>query len=160
MTSAASPDPEQPTSDAPEPGVVRFYSDIGCPWASLAVHRLRRRRAERGLDDVVRIDHRAFPLELFNEQVTPKTIVDPARILARIDEARRRGYAVAVEESTIGEIILAAAILGPDGAPLAAVHIAGSLGEWTPADFEQRFAPLAVETAQSLSRTQAAPGRE
>ncbi len=58
------------------PGVVVFYSDIGCPWASLAVHRLRRRRRERGLDDAVRIDHRAFPLELFNEQVTPKTIVD------------------------------------------------------------------------------------
>jgi predicted DsbA family dithiol-disulfide isomerase len=61
---------------APPPGVVVFYSDIGCPWASLAVHRLRRRRSERGLDDAVRIDHRAFPLELFNEQVTPKTIVD------------------------------------------------------------------------------------
>jgi predicted DsbA family dithiol-disulfide isomerase len=59
-----------------EPGTVVFFSDVGCPWASLAVHRFRRRRAELGLDDEVRIDHRAFPLELFNQQVTPKTIVD------------------------------------------------------------------------------------
>lgn len=65
-----------PSSPAPAPGHVVFYGDIGCPWASLAVHRLRRRRSERGLDGEVVIDHRAFPLELFNEQLTPKTIVD------------------------------------------------------------------------------------
>jgi hypothetical protein len=35
------------------PGTVVMYSDIGCPWASLALHRLRKRRAELGLDDVV-----------------------------------------------------------------------------------------------------------
>lgn len=61
--------------DVPQ-GTVVVFSDIGCPWASLAVHRLRRRRAELGLDGAVTLDHRAFPLELFNEQVTPKTIVD------------------------------------------------------------------------------------
>ncbi|MQA85688.1 MAG: dithiol-disulfide isomerase [Streptosporangiales bacterium] len=57
-------------------GTVVMFSDVGCPWASLAVHRLRRRRAELGLDDAVVIDHRCFPLELINRQVTPKTIVD------------------------------------------------------------------------------------
>lgn len=64
------------TAPAPPPGVVVFYGDIGCPWASLAVHRFRRRRSERNLDGAVVLDHRAFPLELFNEQLTPKTIVD------------------------------------------------------------------------------------
>lgn len=58
------------------PGVVVLYSDIGCPWASLAVHRLLRRRRELGLDGRVVLDHRAFPLELFNDRPTPKTIVD------------------------------------------------------------------------------------
>ena len=57
-------------------GTIVVFSDVGCPWAGLAVHRLRRRRAELGLDGTVVLDHRAFPLELFNEQVTPKTIVD------------------------------------------------------------------------------------
>lgn len=58
------------------PGTIVMFSDVGCPWASLAVHRTRRRRAELGLDDTVAIDHRCFPLELINRQVTPKTIVD------------------------------------------------------------------------------------
>lgn len=58
------------------PRTVVLFSDIGCPWGTLAVHRLRRRRRERGLDDEVAIDHRAYPLELLNDQVTPKAIVD------------------------------------------------------------------------------------
>src|ERR1700712_2302004 len=70
------PDQERPDQERPATGVVVLYGDIGCPWASLAVHRFRRRRAERGLDGTVVLDHRAFPLELFNEQLTPKTIVD------------------------------------------------------------------------------------
>lgn len=77
--SAATSDPQSTARPRPEgirPGTIVLFSDIGCPWASLAVHRLRRRRAERGLDGQVVIDHRAFPLELFNEQLTPKTIVD------------------------------------------------------------------------------------
>lgn len=57
-------------------GTIVFFSDIGCPWASLTVHRLRRRRSELGLDDGVRIDHRCFPLELFNERLTPRTTVE------------------------------------------------------------------------------------
>ncbi|HSP39499.1 MAG TPA: hypothetical protein VLR26_17305, partial [Frankiaceae bacterium] len=69
-----SPDPT--VRPAPSPGYVILYSDIGCPWASLAVHRLRRRRRERELDGSVVIDHRAFPLELVNQQLTPKSIVD------------------------------------------------------------------------------------
>ena len=55
---------------------VTIWSDIGCPWASLAVWRLHARRAALGLDDVVSIDHRCFPLELFNERPTPRAILD------------------------------------------------------------------------------------
>lgn len=58
------------------PGVVVVYGDIGCPWASLAVHRLVRRRDERGLDGQVVLDHRAFPLELVNGRVTPRALLD------------------------------------------------------------------------------------
>jgi predicted DsbA family dithiol-disulfide isomerase len=55
---------------------VVLFSDIGCPWASLAVHRLRKARRELGLDGRIHIDHRCFPLELINHQGTPKSIVD------------------------------------------------------------------------------------
>jgi len=53
------------------PGTVVVWSDIGCPWAHVAVARLHRARAALGLDDAVRFDHRPFPLELFNDRATP-----------------------------------------------------------------------------------------
>ncbi|HEV7726502.1 MAG TPA: hypothetical protein VGO74_06205 [Modestobacter sp.] len=56
------------------PGTVTVWSDIGCPWASLALHTLHDRAAGRGQELLV--DHRAFPLELFNRRGTPKLIVD------------------------------------------------------------------------------------
>lgn len=61
------------------PGTVTVWSDIGCPWATLALHTLRAAATERGVE--VQIDHRAFPLELFNNAPTPKYILD-AEIVA------------------------------------------------------------------------------
>src|SRR3954452_10855295 len=69
-------------STEPVPGgavsvrVVDFWSDIGCPWASLAVHRFRAARSALGLDGQVVLRHRAFPLELINGQGTPKGTLD------------------------------------------------------------------------------------
>lgn len=60
-------------------GVLTVWSDIGCPWASLALHTLHLTAARHGVDLI--IDHRAFPLELFNGRPTPKTIID-AEIVA------------------------------------------------------------------------------
>lgn len=51
------------------PGTIVVYSDIHCSFAHLAVHRLHDARSRLGLDGVVSFDHRAFPLELFNERV-------------------------------------------------------------------------------------------
>jgi predicted DsbA family dithiol-disulfide isomerase len=56
-------------------GVV-VYSDIACPWAHIAMHRLDRAIRERGVGAEVTIDHRAFPLELINGRPTPKQILD------------------------------------------------------------------------------------
>jgi predicted DsbA family dithiol-disulfide isomerase len=54
---------------------IVVYSDIACPWAHVAVARLWRVRAELGLTDEVRFDHRAFPLEVFNERPTPYKVL-------------------------------------------------------------------------------------
>ena len=83
--------------------------------------------------------------------MTQKTETDPARIWDKIHEARREGYAFALEEALIGELVLAAAITSGPGNPVGAVHIAGSLSEWAPEDFRKRFAPLAIEAARALS---------
>ncbi|HEX2040214.1 MAG TPA: DsbA family protein [Acidimicrobiales bacterium] len=57
------------------PGTVVVWSDLTCPWATLAVHRLHGARARLGSAERVRLDHRAFPLELFNEQPTPRRVL-------------------------------------------------------------------------------------
>ena len=57
------------------PGTIAIWSDIGCPWAHLAVHRLHETRRRLDLVDAVALDLRPFPLELFNEQVTPRKVL-------------------------------------------------------------------------------------
>ena len=59
-----------------ERGTIVVYGDIGCPWAHLAVYRLHRARARQGLQNAVRFDNRAFPLEIFNERPTPRLTLD------------------------------------------------------------------------------------
>jgi predicted DsbA family dithiol-disulfide isomerase len=53
---------------------VDIWSDIHCPWALVAVHRLRRAR-ERLSADVVFVP-RAWPLEWVNRRGTPRDILD------------------------------------------------------------------------------------
>ena len=53
---------------------VVFWSDIGCPWATLAAHRWHEACGRAGVD--LPLDHRAFPLELLNERPTPKLTLD------------------------------------------------------------------------------------
>jgi predicted DsbA family dithiol-disulfide isomerase len=57
-------------------GRVVVFSDIGCPWAHVAVFRLHKARADLGLDGKVVFEHRSFPLELFNERPTPRKVLD------------------------------------------------------------------------------------
>ena len=52
------------------------FADLACPWAHLAVYRMHVARSKLGLDDAVRFDVRAFPLELLNAQPTPKLILE------------------------------------------------------------------------------------
>lgn len=58
------------------PNTIVVYADITCPWAHVAVHRLHAARSKLDLEDHLRFDIRSFPLELFNEQPTPKSILD------------------------------------------------------------------------------------
>ena len=60
----------------PQDHAITVFSDIACPWAHLAIFRLDRARRELGLESEVRIDHRAFPLELLNCRSTPKVLLE------------------------------------------------------------------------------------
>jgi predicted DsbA family dithiol-disulfide isomerase len=68
MATASAPSPLLEVA----PGTVVVYSDIGCPWAHVAVWRLHDARRRLRLVDQVRFDHRGFPLELFNSEATPR----------------------------------------------------------------------------------------
>jgi DNA-binding IclR family transcriptional regulator len=83
--------------------------------------------------------------------LTPKTVTDPAAILQMVEQARHDGFAVAIEESSVGELTLGVALVDVDGLPAAAIHIGASLSEWNPEAFARKMAPLAMETARNLS---------
>jgi predicted DsbA family dithiol-disulfide isomerase len=49
------------------PGTIMIFSDLTCPFAHVAIHRLFTVRQRLGLESAVRLDHHAFPIELLNE---------------------------------------------------------------------------------------------
>jgi DNA-binding IclR family transcriptional regulator len=95
------------------------------------------------VDDILRRSDR--------KPLTPKTLTKIPGIWQKIRETRADGYSYASEEALIGEIVLSACVLDARQQPIGAVHIAGSLSEWTVTEFRKRFAPLAVEAARAIS---------
>ena len=58
------------------PGTIAVWSDLGCPWSHAVVWRLHDARRRLGLEGQVAFDHHAFPLELFNNEPTPRLLLD------------------------------------------------------------------------------------
>jgi predicted DsbA family dithiol-disulfide isomerase len=80
---AGAPSPEEPLHGTP--GALVFRSDVICPWATVALIRLRRARAELGLDHVP-IIHLAHALELRLRVPLPRRIVDAEVVLCAAAE--------------------------------------------------------------------------
>ena len=112
-----------------------------CTSGGLAV--LARLPEDTARDLVERSDRRPF---------TPHTMTDVDEIMNAVAETREQGYALALSQVLAGEIAMGFAILDGQGAPVAAIHIAGSLAEWTPEDFRARAAPLGQQAARALSK--------
>lgn len=101
------------------------------------------------------------PAEVQNEvlsaplqQYSPKTITDPVRLREVLDGARRRGYAVSDGQVTVDTLSVAAPILAPDGAVVAAV----SLVVHAESAELSALAPLVRTAARGITRALAAPG--
>lgn len=105
---------------------------------------LARLNDEQAFDIIQRSDRR---------MLTAHTLVAPEAILEKVQEARAKGYALAVEESSPNELVVAAAVLDALGKPVASIHIAGSMSNWKAEEFEAEFAPRVVESAALLSRS-------
>lgn len=54
------------------PLTIAVWSDLSCPWSHVVVWRLHDARRRLGLDGHLAFDHHAFPLELFNNEPTPR----------------------------------------------------------------------------------------
>ncbi|MDQ2934241.1 MAG: DsbA family protein [Chloroflexota bacterium] len=73
------------------PRTVQIWSDLGCPWSHAVVWRLHHARRRLGLEGRVAFDHHAFPLELFNNEPTPRARLDVEwRVAAQL--APRAGW--------------------------------------------------------------------
>lgn len=83
---------------------------------------------------------------------TPDTVSDVEEVMDKVAQTRARGYALTLNQILSGEIAAAFPVLDTKGAPVAAIHIAGSLSEWTPDDYTQRVVPLGQAAARAISQ--------
>lgn len=86
---------------------------------------------------------------------TAFTQTDPDAIRRRLDAVRETGYAVAHQETYLGDISVAAAILNGFGRPTAALTISTSTLVTTPQFVEENYATLVSAAAASLSQRSA-----
>lgn len=78
---ATVPDDERVELIMPDSNAVAVYSDLRCPWAHVAVHRLLTAVEHAGLGGEIAIDHRAAPLELAGD-VDVEELVAAAELLS------------------------------------------------------------------------------
>ncbi len=88
--------------------------------------------------------------------LTEHTVTDRGEILRRVRAAAAAGYASSDQECYRGDLTIAAAVLGEDGLPVAAVNVSAPSSRWTLAELCSRLAPVLLETARAASR-QSAP---
>lgn len=83
--------------------------------------------------------------------LTPHTATDVDDIAARLAQARHSGYATNCEEMFIGDMTIAAPVIGSLGRPVAAVHVVLPTSRWTLDQARERLAPAVIECARGIS---------
>jgi DNA-binding IclR family transcriptional regulator len=82
---------------------------------------------------------------------TPHTISDRDALIAKIEKAAADGYTMAVEEIFLGDISIAAPIIGGAGRSIGAVNISLSRFRYDPGEIEGRVLHLLLSTASAIS---------
>ena len=82
---------------------------------------------------------------------TQHTQTDVAEIAALLARARREGFATNREELFLGDMSIAAPIVGALGRPLGAVHVVAPTSRWSLEEATQRLAPAVIECARAIS---------
>ncbi len=84
---------------------------------------------------------------------TAHTKTSMRAIMAEVRLARSRGFALTAQESTLGDITVAAPVRRADGTTTAAVNISVSTSEWKAADVARKLGPTIREVATAVSET-------
>ncbi|BDC43509.1 transcriptional regulator, IclR family [Paraburkholderia steynii] len=100
--------------------------------------------AEEALVRLEQMDRVAF---------TANTVTDLAALGERLTEARQQGYATNREELFIGDMSIAAPVIGSQGRPVAAVHVVAPTSRWTFEDARQKLAPAVIDCARGISNS-------
>lgn len=82
---------------------------------------------------------------------TKHTINTTDQIIAEIERTAGRGYGLTCEQIYIGDISLAAPILGFDGRPVGALNISVPTSRWNVNDLEATFSQQVVAAANAVS---------
>ncbi|AOK64043.1 IclR family transcriptional regulator [Burkholderia ubonensis] len=87
------------------------------------------------------------------EPFTPRTVTALDDLVALLDDARRNGYATNQEELFIGDMSIAAPVLGNQGRPVAAVHVVAPTSRWTLDEALRKLAPTVIDCARGISNS-------
>lgn len=85
------------------------------------------------------------------QRFTDFTTMESRPILDQFKKIRSQGYALSDQEMFLGDISIAAAIVGRDDRPLAAVNIAVPLSRWSTDRVKAELGPIVVETARAIA---------
>ncbi|CAD6547493.1 IclR family transcriptional regulator [Paraburkholderia sabiae] len=100
------------------------------------------------------VDEALARLEQMNRVAfTPNTVTELATLGERLAEARQQGYAANREELFIGDMSIAAPVVGSQGRPVAAVHVVAPTSRWTFDDARQKLAPAVIDCARGISNS-------
>ncbi|KVC69605.1 IclR family transcriptional regulator [Burkholderia ubonensis] len=91
--------------------------------------------------------------QMEREPFTPRTVTALDDLVALLDDARRNGYATNQEELFIGDMSIAAPVLGNQGRPVAAVHVVAPTSRWTLDEALRKLAPTVIDCARGISNS-------
>jgi IclR family pca regulon transcriptional regulator len=90
------------------------------------------------------------------EPVTAYTETDRRRLMAHIEEAAEKGYAIVMNQTVVGDISVAAAITDHHGRPVAAINISVPATRWSVEAAAEQLVPHVQLAATSISQARAA----
>ncbi|MEE2523646.1 IclR family transcriptional regulator [Pseudarthrobacter sp. J75] len=98
-------------------------------------------------------DDRAAELVLKSELAawTPKTITDPAKLRAELEQVRATNVGFDREEILLGLNCIAAPVMGPDGKAVAALSVSGPAGQFVPESQANALRKVCFEASRTIA---------